>query len=195
MGKAYAAFLYSLLALMPGTCQEGMRAMLGIVVFCIGLMIALPVAWADAWEDCLQMQDSDRQIHGCTEIINEGHETKNNLAFAYVFRGMAYNLKGDYDWAIADLDKAIELDPKNAIAYDARGSAYGYNGDYDRAIFDLDKAIELNPNFANTYRNRGNAYEHKGDHDRAIADYRKALELDPNLAPAKEGLKRLGASP
>jgi hypothetical protein len=30
---------------------------------------------------------------------------------------------------------------------------------------------------------------------RAIADYNKAIKLDPKYVPAKEGLKRLGASP
>jgi hypothetical protein len=43
--------------------------MLHIVVFCLGLMIALPAACADAYEDCAQKQDRDRTIRGCTEII------------------------------------------------------------------------------------------------------------------------------
>ena len=87
-----------------------MRAMLRIVVFCLGLMIALPAAWADAYKDCEQEQDIERKIRGCTEIITEGRERKENLAIAYYNRGHAYDHKGDRDRAMADYSKAIELD-------------------------------------------------------------------------------------
>ena len=43
----------------------------------------------------------------------------------------AWLRKKDYDRAIADLSKAIELDPRNADAYAARGSAYGVKRDLD----------------------------------------------------------------
>jgi tetratricopeptide (TPR) repeat protein len=76
--------------------------------------------------------------------------------------------KGDYDRAIADFNKAIELDPKDAIAYGGRGFAYSSKADYDRAIADLTKAIELDPKNARIYYyNRGKAYERKGGYDGA----------------------------
>ena len=50
----------------------------------------------------------------------------------------------DYGQVIADLNKAIELDPDYARAYNNRGIAYTDQGDYARAIADLNKAIELN---------------------------------------------------
>jgi Flp pilus assembly protein TadD len=37
--------------------------------------------------------------------------------------GTAKAEKGDYDGAIADLDRAIELDPNNASPYSNRGMA------------------------------------------------------------------------
>jgi tetratricopeptide (TPR) repeat protein len=42
--------------------------------------------------------------------------------------------KADYDGAIADFSKAIELDPKYALAYDNRGVAKDRKSDYDGAI-------------------------------------------------------------
>ena len=59
--------------------------------------------------------------------------------------------------AIADLDKALELDPKFALAYMNRGNAKIELKQYTEAIADYDKAIELEPNFAPAYTNRGNA--------------------------------------
>ena len=54
--------------------------------------------------------------------------------------------------AIADLDKAIELDPKNAVSYSSRGFAKSEIGDYKGVIADFDKVIELNPENADQYR-------------------------------------------
>lgn len=48
---------------------------------------------------------------------------------------LSYN-KGDYDHALADLNEAIRLDPKNAVAFTNRGRVYNDIGNYDRAIAD-----------------------------------------------------------
>jgi regulator of sirC expression with transglutaminase-like and TPR domain len=99
---------------------------------------------------------------------------------AYNNRGNTYNEKGEHDRAIANHNKAIELNPKEGEGYSNRGVAYNNKGEHDRAIVDHNKAIELNPKGAISYNNRGVAYSSKGEYDRAIADYDKALELDPN---------------
>ena len=53
---------------------------------------------------------------------------------------------------ITNLDRVIELDPKNAVFYFARGIAKSEIGDYRGAIADLDKAIELDPENVDRYR-------------------------------------------
>jgi tetratricopeptide (TPR) repeat protein len=53
--------------------------------------------------------------------------------------------KKDYDGAIQDYSKAIELVPQDAVAYKNRGNAYKAKGDYEYAFQDYSKAIELNP--------------------------------------------------
>jgi tetratricopeptide (TPR) repeat protein len=88
-------------------------------------------------------------------------------------------MKYDYDRAIADSNKAIEIDPKFAPAYHGRGGIYWAKGEYDSAIADYTKAIEINPKAAYAYGGRGFAYASKGDYDRAIADATKAIEIDP----------------
>jgi len=103
---------------------------------------------------------------------------------AYDNRGDTYSSKGEYDRAIADYTKSIEINPKNASAYNNRGDAYSSKREYDRAIVDFSKAIEIDPKDTYAYRNRGAAYANKGEHDRAIVDCNKAIEIDPKDALA-----------
>ena len=132
----------------------------------------------------LEREDFDEAIEICSQIINHPDAGDEIKADTLLNRANSYDNKGEYDRAIQDYDKAIELNPNDAEAYNNRGVAYENKEEYDRAIQDFDKAIELNPNDAEAYRNRGIAYEHKEEHDRAIQDFDKAIELDPNDAEA-----------
>ena len=60
-------------------------------------------------------------------------------------RGSALNGMGQYDAAIKDYDKVIELNSGDAMAYNGRGIAYCGKGQYDAAIKDYDKALSLSP--------------------------------------------------
>jgi tetratricopeptide (TPR) repeat protein len=95
-------------------------------------------------QDCAN-KDPDRAIRGCTAIIEHGNETPNIFATAFANRGVAYARKKDYDRAIADYTRAIEIDPRDAKTYNNRGLAYSIKGDYQRAISDLTAAVELHP--------------------------------------------------
>lgn len=105
---------------------------------------------------------------------------------AYNTRGLLYHeLRADFDRAIDDYNKAIELDPTGDYAvyiYTNRGIAYAVKGNYDQAIRDYSKTIEFRPEYAQAYSNRGNAYSKKGDFYQAIRDLNKAIELDPKKA-------------
>ena len=104
---------------------------------------------------------ADTRVQSCTALIKSGRLRRKDRADAYNNRGVAYGGKGDYDRAIADFDKAIQLKPDYADAYDNRGVAYGSKGDYDRAIADYDKAIQLKPDYADAYYNRGARSTHR----------------------------------
>ena len=121
------------------------------------------------------------------ENQNDLQEPIENNAAAYIERGIAYGSKSDYDRAISDFDKAIELDQNNTKAYIGRGKAYRFKKDYDRAIADFDKTIELDKNNAGAYIGRGKAYRFKKNYNHAIADFDKAIELDQNNAGAYIG--------
>ncbi len=110
--------------------------------------------------------------------------SKEAEAEKYFDNGSAKYKKGDLKGAIADFNKAIELDPKNANTYNNRGNAKYELKQYDEAIKDYDKAIELNPDFALAYYNRGAAKYDLKQYGEAIKDYGKAIKLNPKFAKA-----------
>lgn len=89
--------------------------------------------------------------------------------------------KGDYDGAIADARKAIEIDPKLAVSYNNLGLAYFFKGNFKEAIEQYDKAVTLgladNPTWMIVYFNRANARRLLGEYDKSIEDCNKVLEL------------------
>ena len=98
--------------------------------------------------------------------------------------------------AIADYNKAIEINPDDADAYNNRGWVLYNLGKDKEAIADYNKAIEINPDHAKAYGNRGLLYDQLGDRQRAISDLQKAAQLfceqrSPNCQKAQELLRQL----
>jgi tetratricopeptide (TPR) repeat protein len=103
---------------------------------------------------------------------------------AYHNRGNAYMARGQYDAALKDFGKVVELNPRDAKSYNYRGNVYSAAGRYDEAIIDYSKAIQLKPDLADAYNGRGTAYGNKGYVDAAIADFDRAIGLDGGMAEA-----------
>lgn len=112
------------------------------------------------------------------------HPTQNKSRDAkfYNNRGAAYGEKGQFDQAISDLNKAIEINPRYNKAYNNRGVVYRRKGQYDRAISDFNKAMEINPLDAEAYNNMAWLFATARvprfqDGKRAVALSRRACEL------------------
>ena len=105
-----------------------------------------------------------------------------------------YSRMEEYDKAISDFTRALEINPKDEAAYYNRGIAYVGKGQYYQAIADYSKAIEINPKLDKAYYHRGNAYVEKAEYDRAIRDYDKAIEINPRDAEAYNNLAWLLAT-
>jgi tetratricopeptide (TPR) repeat protein len=89
---------------------------------------------------------------------------------------------GDLDGAVADFNKAIEINPKFTTAYNNRGRANYKKGDLDAALADYDRAIELNPASHIAYENRAVLRKKRRDFPGALADIDKVIEFKPDLA-------------
>ena len=112
----------------------------------------------------------------------------------YQNRANSNFVMGEYDAAITDYSKAVELNPKESTIYFSRALAYFNNKNFTPAIADFDKVIELDPQEASAYFKRGAALEKVGNFEKALGDYQKTLELDAANEPAKAALQRLQAA-
>ena len=121
--------------------------MVRALVFALVMMLGLTggCGQEQVVEDCSQNKNPDRRIRGCTQIIELGDATPNYIAGAYEARGLAHHKKRDYDRAIADFDKAIELNPDKVGFHISKGISYIEKRDRERAIAAFRKALEIDP--------------------------------------------------
>jgi tetratricopeptide (TPR) repeat protein len=124
-------------------------------------------------------RDPDLIIAGCTAVIQRHTDPPRRLAIALNNRGVAFKAKGDFDHALQDYDKSIQLDPHAAHHYNNRGVIYRIKGDLVRAVEEYGKAIVLKPDYIAAYYNRALAYRDMGQLNNALADFNSALQVNP----------------
>jgi tetratricopeptide (TPR) repeat protein len=87
--------------------------------------------------------------------------------------------KLQYDTALKDCTRAIELSDSNADALDSRGLIYLRMGRFEEAIADYDAALRMRPDAAGTLYARGVAKTWLGKD--GTADLRDARLVDPDI--------------
>lgn len=117
-----------------------------------------------------------------------------NYFMGYFVRALIRADRNEFNKAIKDYTKAIELNLDFADAFYNRGISWQNLdkkdkafADFDKAIENYEKAIEINPKDVELYIWNGNAwYNKKNDHDKmityenAIKNYNKAIDINPN---------------
>ena len=81
------------------------------------------------------------------------------------------------DEALAELVRALEVDPLSLVIRSAREATLYLERRYQQVIEESRKTLELDPTFVLTYFNLGRAYTQVGNHRQAIAELKKACEL------------------
>src|SRR5436190_349084 len=102
---------------------------------------------------------------------------------------------GQFDRAIAEGKRAVELDPLSVIITADLGADFLVARRYDEAIDQFHKAIDLDPRFYYAHWNLAQALEMRGDLRGALTEYKKAVELDDDpfvLALLGQAYAKLG---
>jgi Flp pilus assembly protein TadD len=102
--------------------------------------------------------------------------------------GTALPQKERVDEAIAQYQKALQINPDSAEAHNNLGSALLQKGSVDEALAHCQRALQIKPDSAEVHNNLGNALLQKGRVDEAIAQYQQALQIKPDNAKAHNNL-------
>ena len=108
-------------------------------------------------------------------IIGKRHITKELKIL--LRNGIKAKERKDFNTAIINFNKAIELNSCCLEAFIYRGSIFSEQEKYTDAVEDYTKAIEIQPKNHASYLNRGIANEHLKKFPESMADYNKAMDL------------------
>ena len=166
-------------------------------------LFALPtLAHAGDIDDCRSKQQMSNEVRlkACSAVIDGKQASTTDTAYAYYKRAMvgSANPNADQAMIMADVSKAIELDPKLMEAYAFRALGYNRAMQYDKAIADLTTAIEIAPDRWGLYSLRAMVESQKKDKKAAIADFKAALDHNPPATSAeliRQRLSKLEQSP
>ena len=146
-------------------------AMAGILLLVIASNSLLTFQRNKVWKDDLTLW---------SDVV----EKSPGKARAITNRGSAYATLGEWDRAMEDYSRALQLDPKFPISLMSRGFAFKNMGKYEKAVADYSVAIEVDPYNKLAYNDRGVCYISMGEYEKAIADFSKVIELDAENSDA-----------
>jgi tetratricopeptide (TPR) repeat protein len=127
----------------------------------------------------LQKGDNDMALALFSEVILGGNPISND----YSNRGTAYANKRQYDLAMDDFNRAIDINPHTWYPHLKRGEIYAQRGDTARAMSDFGAAIRDHAgNDSRIFYQRGRIYLRQQQWRLASDDFDKVVELEPNYA-------------
>lgn len=145
--------------------------LVGIIVFWGGEMVGKALFWNQFDQTPLM----ERQYKNALEKVRQNP----NSAANHVELGWSLFQKGQYNDALAEYKKAIDLDDKNYRAYYDLGLAYRQVEKYDLAISSLQKALEIAPKSFEAHYDLGLVYQHNGKFEQALQELQLAYKLNP----------------
>ncbi|KQC14302.1 MAG: hypothetical protein APR63_14650 [Desulfuromonas sp. SDB] len=100
----------------------------------------------------------------------------------YATRGIEYYNNEDYNQAVINLEKALELGTDiyaPEYIHTILGNVYSELGDYSKALECHRQSLEINPQTYQSWVNMGIVYRKLEDFDKAESCYLKAMEVNP----------------
>ena len=112
----------------------------------------------------------------------KGLELNPNLAGPHVSLGRILQGTGRDAEALAQFQKAVELDPRDNEAVQGLANSYSALKQYDRAEATYREAIAMRSGDWTGYKQLGLYYARRGEWDKAIEQYRRVVALAPDSA-------------
>jgi tetratricopeptide (TPR) repeat protein len=131
------------------------------------------------------------------EFVNAAPDAISNIRAEFIddlsfLQAGRWNVRdGNYDQAIREFQKALEINTENIEARVALGSTLLAQGRLEEAAKPLTEALSRDPTSKDACWLLGALHEKQGDFPEAMRAYQRALEIDPGYAPTHQSLGRL----
>ncbi|MBI2540237.1 MAG: tetratricopeptide repeat protein [Deltaproteobacteria bacterium] len=100
-------------------------------------------------------------------------------------------IRRDYDAAVQEYARVVELKPEFPEAYNNLGVALKKKGDLEKAMVNFNRALELRAGYGEARSNRGWVYVEQKRWREAREDFEQALKSDPQDEGALYGLSQV----
>jgi tetratricopeptide (TPR) repeat protein/predicted Ser/Thr protein kinase len=122
-------------------------------------------------------RDWEGYVKSLKEVVRADPNDKRALV------DLAWHYKNDmkYDEAIAEFDKALEIDPGFGYALNMKAYTYAAMGKPEEALKTFERYAAAQPGDANPLDSMGDLYFQTGKFDKARAKYEKALAIRPEF--------------
>jgi serine/threonine protein kinase/tetratricopeptide (TPR) repeat protein len=144
-----------------------------------------------------QRYDKPGNLDLAIAALGEAVKADPKFALGFAQLGEAYRLKYQLDkntkWvdeALANCQKAAQLDDRLPVVYVTLGHIHRNTGKYDLALQEYQRALQLDPRSADAVIGLADSYDSAGRTADAEAAYRKAIALRPDFW---EGYNELGS--
>jgi len=122
----------------------------------------------------------EKAVQSYSKIINTVKPLPDKYWYIYYARGMSYERLGKIDKAVADLQKAIEIEPDQASLLNYLGYTWADQGEnLEQALKLIEKAVALAPNDGYITDSLGWVHYKLGNFKDAVIALERAVELLP----------------
>ena len=111
---------------------------------------------------------------GAEREFKRAIELNPNYSVAHHWFSLTLRVLGRLDESLAEIKRALELDPLSLIINTSAASCYYFRREYDKALRLLSTTLELDPDFGPAHFCTGMNLEGKGMYEEAIACYERA---------------------
>jgi tetratricopeptide (TPR) repeat protein len=127
--------------------------------------------------------------------IDQSIKLKNDWEISYFYRGAVHHALGNFDEAMLDYTKAIQINPNMVDAYYNKAKITLsrkdiQNPNMHKVISDLEKALELDDKFIDALFAMAVAYKNLEDYHKSLEFLEKLLQIEPEAVNAR-ALKKL----
>jgi len=177
----------------PGTPEYRESAVILGQSYYLSARLPEAAAWLQkAVDDGVRINEVFYMLGNC--YIQQREPVKSRAAFAAMFgvpfeSAAAHLLTAQFmvrqefeEYALKELARALELDPKIPQAHYLTGMLAIFRNELDKGMEEMRQEIAINPGFAMAHYKLGDAYTRREDWDGAIPPLQRAVWLNPDYS-------------